>query len=220
MNKKVFVIFWFTAIALLAGCAQQSARELPVLGNKQITEQVIDGKTVYDTAYHTIPDFKFVNQDSSWVTQDTFDGKIYVADFFFTSCPTICPTMKTQMLRIYKAFENQNDVSLLSHSIDPTHDSVAVLKSFADRLGVSSSKWHFVTGNKKAIYDIGQKSYLVSAQEDEEAAGGFIHSGAFILIDKQKRIRGYYDGTEEKEVDRLIKDIKLLLSQYKKEDNV
>ena len=174
----------------------------------------MDGGLRADTIYHTIPNFKFVDQDSAFITQDTFKDKIYVADFFFTTCPTICPIMKTQMLRVYEAFKDNEQVLFLSHSIDPTHDTVAVLKDFAEKLGVNSTKWHFVTGNKEEIYSIGQKSYMVTAQEDPGEPGGYLHSGAFLLIDKQKRIRGIYDGTVAEDVDRLIREIPVLLSEY------
>ena len=139
-----------------------------------------------------------------------------MADFFFTSCPTICPVMKAQMLRVYDSIQNKPDVLILSHTIDPKHDTVAVLKEFADRLGVESSKWHFVTGEKDDIYKIGQTSYMVSASEDPAEPGGYIHSGAFILVDKERRVRGLYDGTKPDQVDRLINDIDVLLQEYEK----
>lgn len=181
-------------------------KELPILGRHDYTDT--------DTIYHTIADFKFVDQDSNWVTNDTFRDKVYVADFFFTSCPTICPIMKTQMLRVYDSLGNENDLGFLSHTIDPKHDTVAVLKEFADRLGVNSEKWRFVTGEKEDIYKIAQTSYYVTTIEDGSEPGGFIHSGAFILVDKDQRIRGVYDGTKEEDVNLLMKDIKKLLASY------
>ena len=174
------------------------------------------GNTIYeadDTIYHAIADFRFVDQDSAMVTNNTFDGKIYVADFFFTSCPTICPIMKKQMLRIYEKIERMNDVAILSHTIDPTHDTVALLRDYASRLGVKSEKWKFVTGNQDEIYEIGETSYMVMADEDPDAPGGFIHSGAFLLIDKNRRIRGVYDGTVEEQVNVLMRDIDQLLRE-------
>lgn len=189
-------------VLLLAGCQanlNEKKQKLPILGRKSI-----EGT---DTTYHTIADFKFVNQDSATVTPETFKDKIYVADFFFTSCPTICPTMKAQMLRVYDTIQTHNDVLILSHTIDPEYDTVELLHNYAQKLGVSSDKWHFVTGNKDDIYKIGQTSYMVSAIEDPEEPGGFIHSGAFILVDKQRRIRGMYDGTKEEQVNKLISDI-------------
>jgi len=202
-------------LSILASCIYTQERgeagQLPILGRKQITEKEINGEIKLDTAYHKIGDFRFVDQDSNWVTNETFSNKVYVADFFFTSCPTICPIMKSQMMRVYDAYEDNPEVAFLSHTIDPEYDTVALLKDYSEKLGVSSDKWHFVTGDKKQIYNVGQKSYMVTADENSNAPGGFIHSGAFLLVDKKRRIRGVYDGTKEEDVDRLIKDISLLL---------
>jgi protein SCO1 len=132
---------------------------------------------------------------------------MYVADFFFTSCRTICPIMKTQMKRVYDATANQPDVLLLSHTIDPRHDDVAKLNEYARLLEVDADRWHFVTGVKDSIYKIAQTSYFVTAKEERLEPDGFIHSGAFLLVDKDQRIRGKYDGTKEADVDRLLKDI-------------
>jgi protein SCO1/2 len=164
--------------------------------------------------YHTIANFRFVNQDSAFVTNETFRGKIYVADFFFTSCRTICPKMKTQMLRVYDSIQGMPDVLILSHTIDPDYDTVGLLHDFANRLGVKSDKWHFVTGVRDSIYSIAQTSYFATAMLDKTEPDGFIHSGAFLLIDKQGRIRGKYDGTIEEDVNRLIVDIRRLRKEY------
>lgn len=212
---KKLVLFWVFLLPLVPGCELFSEKKLPIMGWRDVKQVSRDGKVGYDTIYHTIPDFAFVNQDGALVTNKTFHDKIYVADFFFTSCPTICPIMKTQMLRVYEKFKDNDDILLLSHSIDPVYDSVPVLKVFSDRLGVDSRKWHFVTGDKDEIYEIGEKSYMVTAQEDADEPGGYLHSGAFILVDKERRIRGFYDGTKELEVDRLIRDIPTLLKEYK-----
>jgi protein SCO1 len=212
---KKLVLFWVFLLLFVAGCDLFSEKKLPIMGWRDVKQVSRDGKVGYDTIYHTIPDFAFVNQDGALVTNKTFHDKIYVADFFFTSCPTICPIMKTQMLRVYEKFKDNDDILLLSHSIDPVYDSVPVLKVFSDRLGVDSRKWHFVTGDKDEIYEIGEKSYMVTAQEDADEPGGYLHSGAFILVDKDRRIRGFYDGTKELEVDRLIRDIPTLLKEYK-----
>lgn len=191
---------------LFFACGKKTEAPLPIFGERDVQGS--------DTIYHTIGDFKFVDQDSSEVTNNTFKGKIYVADFFFTSCRTICPKMKTQMLRVYDSVENDSEILLLSHTIDPEYDTVGLLKDFAGRLGVDSKKWHFVTGEKEEIYKIAQTSYFATALEDKSEPDGFIHSGAFLLIDKHQRIRGKYDGTLEEDVNRLLKDIEKL----KKED--
>ena len=197
-------------ISIIISCGNKNDKPLPVLGERQVIELEVNGKKVADTAYHTIAPFRFVDQDSATITNDTFKDKIYVADFFFTSCRTICPIMKTQMLRVYDSIQNDPDVLLLSHTIDPDYDSVELLHDFADRLGVKSDKWHFVTGNKDSIYSIAQTSYFATAMQDASVPEGFIHSGAFLLVDKKRRIRGKYDGTVEKDVDRLIADLKRL----------
>lgn len=201
-----------TSILACTGTQNNASKKLPFLGNSEIVEKLEDGRTTFDTIYHTIPNFRFVNQDSQWVTPSTFQNKIYVADFFFTTCPTICPKMKSQLLRVYDEFKNNSRVAILSHTIDPRHDTVAVLKAYAERLDISTDTWHFVTGDKREIYKIAEE-YMVTAQEDQQAPGGFIHSGAFLLIDKQRRIRGQYDGTDANKVDKLIKDMKILLDE-------
>ena len=195
-------------------CSKDKEAPLPVFGEREVVAKEVDGKKVMDTVYHTIAPFRFVDQDSAWITNETFKDKIYIADFFFTSCRTICPKMKTQMLRVYDSIQSMPDVLILSHTIDPEFDTVGLLHDFADRLGVKSDKWHFVTGVKDSIYNIAQTSYFATAMEDKTEPDGFIHSGAFLLIDKQGRIRGKYDGTMPEDVDRLIVDIARLRKEY------
>ena len=200
--KKLFILFIF-----LIACDQKSSSDaLPFLGN-----------TIYkknDTIYHTIQDFELVDQDSSIVTNETFANKLYVTDFFFTSCPTICPEMKAQMLRVYGKFVDNDEVMILSHTIDPSYDTAALLKDYAERLGVSSDKWKFVTGDQDYIYDLAETSYMSVADEDFNAPGGFVHSSAFLLVDQGRRIRGFYDGTIPEQVDVLMNDIEKLLKEY------
>ncbi len=202
MEMRRLALFFMLGWA--ASCIRQAP--LPIFGEREFNGT--------DTVYHTIAEFQFVDQDSAIVTNETFRGKIYIADFFFTSCRTICPIMKTQMLRVYEATASYLDVLILSHTIDPEYDTVGLLHSFAERLGVKSDRWHFVTGDKETIYKLAQTSYFSAALEDKSEPDGFIHSGAFLLIDKQGRIRGKYDGTEEEEVNRLIKDIARLRQEY------
>lgn len=212
--------FWglskYVALLLLLLTACQSANDrLPILGQKEAVTKTVNGKTVTDSVAHSIPDFRFVSQYGDTVSAQTLAGKIYVADFFFTTCPTICPKMKTQLKRVYERFKGNPNVMLLSHSIDPTHDSVAVLREFAQNLGVQGKQWLFVTGDKEKLYDIGQNSYMVSAADDASAPGGVVHSGAFILVDTQKHIRGIYDGTTVEGVDKLMADMDKLLAEPK-----
>jgi len=198
LSKIVFVFL------VVLGCQQE--KKLPFLGPKEVSKQG-------DTLYHKIPDFKFLNQDSLWVSQKDMAGKIYVADFFFTTCPTICPKMKTQLLRIYDKFAEDDRVRILSHTIDPEYDGVRVLKDYAKKLNITSPRWNLVTGKKSDIYRLGEKSYMVTAQEDANEEGGFVHSGAFILVDQNRHVRGIYDGTKEEDVNHLIEDMTLLLKE-------
>jgi protein SCO1/2 len=198
LSKIVFVFLVFL------GCQQE--KKLPFLGPKEVGKQG-------DTLYHKIPNFKFLNQDSLWISQKDMAGKIYVADFFFTTCPTICPTMKTQLLRIYDKFAEDDRVRILSHTIDPEYDGVRVLKEYAKKLNITSPRWNLVTGKKSDIYRLGEKSYMVTAQEDANEEGGFVHSGAFILVDQNGHVRGIYDGTKEEDVNHLIEDMTLLLKE-------
>ena len=203
-NSILFVL----GILLFASCKSETA-SLPILGESYSNES---GEKVY----HSIPDFAFVNQNGDTITHNDVANKVYVVDFFFTSCPTICPVMKTQLLRFHEHFHDNKEIAILSHSIDPYHDSVSVLHDYAESLGIKGNQWQFLTGGYDDIYQIAEKSYLVAASKDTvqgSDSGGFIHSGAFVLIDKKRRIRGYYDGTKEEEVSKLIRDTELLLKE-------
>ncbi len=202
------------SLLLLAISCTTQVQKLPVMGRSKLVDREVNGAIVMDTIPHAIAEFRFLNQDSSWVTNETLAGKVYVADFFFTSCPSICPIMKSQLIRIYKEFESEDDLRLVSYSIDPEFDTVAVLREYAERLGVSSERWHFLTGDQDDIYKLGETSYMVTTVEDESAPGGFLHSGAFLLIDKERRVRGIYDGTVEEQVNTLMGDIRTLIGEY------
>jgi protein SCO1 len=213
--KNIFTtIFICSGCALLVSC-DGGKRKLPILGERDWTTKTVDGKEVTDTIYNTIPSFKFVNQEGDTVTEKIVEGKVYVTDFFFTSCPTICPVMKKQMVKVYNEFKGNPNVMIISHTIDPDHDTPKVLNQFAKDLGVSGTQWQFLTGPKEKIYEIGQKSYMSTAKQDSTADGGYIHSGAFILVDKEKHVRGMYDGTTEEGTKKLVADLKTLLEEYK-----
>ena len=205
--NSIFIgIFGSLIAGLLLGCQNNSEpKTLPRLGN-----HIIEGS---DTLYHTIPDFEFINQDSNMVTNNTFKDRLYVADFFFTSCPTICPKVKKQMLRIYNKYEEDGRVLLLSHSIDTKYDTVPRLKRYADNLGVTGDKWHFVTGSKEAIFGI-TEPYMSIALEDPTLPGGFDHSGWLILVDQNRHIRSFCNGTEEDAVSKFMEEIDMLLQEY------
>lgn len=211
----------FIILTCVEGCSKNgedkndNQQALPVIGKKRVVTKQVNGKTVKDTVQHRIPSFRFIDQDSTVVTEDTFDGSIYVADFFFTSCPTICPKMTENMHKVYKAFKDNEKVMFLSHTVDPKRDTPAALKNYAQKLGVSSDKWKFVTGPMDSIYKVGKQGYLAAMQKDKSAPGGFLHSGQFFLVDEKKRIRGIYRGTKDKSVKKLKQDIRTLLKQDK-----
>jgi protein SCO1 len=200
-------------IILYSACKFNSdaAKALPIYGERETATKTVDGKEVADTIYHTIPDFSFVNQYGDSVTNKSLDGKIYVADFFFTTCPSICPIMHRNMLTVYNEFKNTPDVNIISFTIDPKHDTVAVLKAYADKLGIAGNSWLLLQGKKEMTYQL-SKSFLVTTPKDD-VKEKFIHDGYFILVDKQKRVRGMYDGTDPKKVEQLIADIKILKAE-------
>lgn len=208
--KTLTILLIFTSIIGFSCTSESdnnSSTELPIMGERYVDDN-------QDTVYHKIADFAFINQLGDTITNKDMEGKIYVADFFFTSCPTICPIMKKEMLRVYEKYKDQPNFKILSHSIDPTHDTQVVLKDFAEKLGVeNASTWNFLTGDQEKIFEIGQTSYLTTTMADQLQPGGFLHTGAFLLVDGKGRIRGVYDGTIADQVDRLISDIPKLLNQ-------
>ena len=208
-------IFLFSLLVFIAfqSCQNNLDRKLPIFGEKEVVEHMVDGKMKVDTIYQTIPSFSFINQDGGQITDKDFNHTIYIADFFFTSCSTICPMMDQNMLLLYKEYKGNSRVKFLSHTIDPRHDTPAVLKQYAHSLGVDGSQWQFVCGSQDAIYQIA-KSYLVAAYDDQSDPQGRVHQGWFVLIDPDKRIRGAYDGTNKEEVMKLKRDVKKLLAEY------
>lgn len=190
---------------LLTGCAEKQNEKtllLPVLGEK---------KTVgNDTIYHRVGAFNLVNQNGQLVSDKTVKNRMYVANFFFATCQSICPEMSTNLVKVQEAFRDDDSLLLLSHSVNPLHDTVEVLKSYAGRYGAVSGKWHLLTGDKGQIYELARKGYLVNAIEDDGTPEGFLHSELFILVDREGRLRGMYDGTDMADVNRLIDDIGLL----------
>jgi len=186
-----------------------NGKVLPIFGERHAVTKTVNGQQVTDTVYQSIPAFKFVNQYGDSVGSKNLQHDIYVADFFFTSCPSICPVMQRNMLTVYNAFKDTTDVKIISYTIDPKHDTVPVLKKYADNLGVSGNNWWFILGDKDSVYQLAN-TYLVGVSEDKTAPGGYMHQGYFVLVDKQQHIRGSYDGTDPKQVDQLIADIKTL----------
>lgn len=195
--------FCFIAILAIYSCSNLPEK-LPILGEREF----VNG----DTIYHTIRPFSFINQDSQVVTNANFKDKIYVVDFFFTHCPTICPKVTKQMLRIYNKYKDDDRIMQLAFSIDTRNDTVGRLKEYEIGLGVSSKKWHFVTGQLDSIYSIAADYYSI-AKQDPDSPGGFNHSGRLILVDTKQRVRSFCDGTDAKDVDRFMTDIDVLLNE-------
>jgi protein SCO1/2 len=201
-QKSGFIVLLL--LAILTAC-NETTPKLPILGTPSI-----EGK---DTLYPTIANFSFTDQDGNTVTNKTFANKIYVADFIFLSCPTICPKMTKEMYNAFLPFAKDDRVAFISHSIDPQRDSVPALKAYAASLEVTSNKWHFVTGNQDSILNLSEHSYFSAAYPDSTSPGGFTHSGGLLLVDRNRHIRGVYNSTKPEENQRLIKDIQTLLKE-------
>jgi protein SCO1/2 len=205
---------------------KNSFKPLEIFGPVEINSKTVDGRQVNDTVYHTISGFSLLNQDSILVTDAIVKGKIHIANFFFTTCGTICPKMSNQMMRVQHAIEKDSDIVIVSYTVDPEHDTPSVLKAYASKHKAISNKWYFLTGDKKMIYDLGRNSYLLAVGEGDGGPDDFLHSEMFVLIDKEGRIRGgrdkkgnilTYDGTNILDVNRLIEDIDVLKREYKKQ---
>jgi protein SCO1/2 len=190
---------------------------IPLFGRKQLSilnpksdlcPQPANGDTM-----HRVPPFKFLSQDGVEITEKDFEGKIYVAEFFFTRCPTICPKMTAELTRIQEAFKDSKEVKILSHSIDPLYDSIQILKQYGQRYNADFSMWTFVTGDSTAIYQAAKCGYFIAVQKSPDTSLIFDHSEKLVLIDKQRRIRGFYAGTKREEVDRLIAEIQILMRE-------
>lgn len=194
--------------------ALQPKKMLPVYQPSMVDKSLVDSTLHYTKKYHKIGDFSLVNQNGDTITQNNYKDKIYVADFFFTTCPTICPIMTKNMAEIQEVIKDKPNVMLLSHSVTPQIDTVAQLKRYAMEKGVLDHKWNLVTGNKKQIYELARKSYLAVKNDGDGGPFDMIHTENFILVDKEKRIRGFYDGTNRDDIDRLLEDLKILEASY------
>lgn len=204
MGKHViYGLVLLSLLNLMTSCKHKE-RRLPFM------QQDVNGK---DTVYRTIPAFSFLNQDSTVVTEKDFDGKIYVADFFFTSCPTICPVMHRNLLKVYAKYRDNPEVKLASHTIDVKYDTPSRMKAYARKLGVKGDQWEFLWGTRDNVYAIAERNYLVTVAADHKAPGGFIHQGYLVLVDKNKHVRGFYDGTVEEQVKQLMEDMDVLLEE-------
>lgn len=204
-----------SVIIVLMYQALKPGKRLPVYQPSMVNPELVDSTLVYVKKYHSIADFKLINQNGDTISQADYADKIYVADFFFTTCPTICPVMTANMADIQQIIKDDDEVMLLSHSVTPEIDSVPQLKKYALEKGVIDAKWNLVTGDKKQIYELARKSYLAVLTDGDGGPYDMIHTENFILVDKERRIRGFYDGTASEEVTQLLEDLKVLKSSYR-----
>lgn len=208
------VFFALSAIILyLFYTALKPVKTLPIYNPADVNPELVDSTVQYISKYHTIADFSFVNQNGKTITQKDYEGKIYVADFFFTTCPSICPKMTANLFDVQKAIINNPKVMLLSHTVFPENDNVPVLKAYAKKYGVDDKKWNLVTGDKKEIYTMARKSYLAVKMGKPEELYDMVHTENFVLVDAKRRVRGFYDGTKKEDIQKLIEDINFLSSE-------
>lgn len=205
----VLIVFSVVTISLFY-TALKPKKTLPIYNPADVNPELVDSTVQYKSKYHTIADFSFINQNGDTITQKNYEGKIYVADFFFTTCGSICPKMSTNLVDVQKAVLNNPKVMLLSHTVFPEVDSVSVLKAYAIKYGVVDSKWNLVTGDKKEIYTMARKSYLAVKLGRPDQLYDMVHTENFVLVDQKRRVRGFYDGTNKEDVKRLLEDIEFL----------
>ena len=220
LNNSSLIIsaFYLVLIYLLFSCSQSPKKDnkLPYIGNYDLQYDTINGKEVIDTVYPRIPEFTFLNQDSIKVNSTSLKGKVWVADFFFTSCPTICPKMTAQLKRLStKTKALSNEIQFISFTINPSFDTPSVLKAYKKRNGIIQKNWVFLTGKETYTHALGVDYFQVFANKDIASEGGYAHSPAFVLVDKKGYVRGVYVGTETDQVDKLEKDLRnLLYTEY------
>ena len=207
-----FIVFSVVAISSF-NYVQTQEKKLPIYSPSMVSDELVEQDLRYVKKYHRISDFSLLNQNGNNVTQEDYKNKIYVADFFFTTCPDICPIMTGNMLYLQENLKDTN-VMLASFSVTPKIDTVEVLKEYSTLKGVDDSRWNLMTGDKKQIYDLARKSYLVAKAIPDGKNHGMIHTENFVLVDRDKRIRGYYDGTNIEDMDKLLDDIQILIKSY------
>lgn len=214
MVMNAFSSLFLVFILVSCSAINEKKHVLPFIGNYDIEYKLIDGKEVSDTVYPTIPYFYFLNDDSVLVKSTDMEGKIWVADFFFTTCPTICPTMTKNMQKLNTATKDLDDeLQFISISINPQHDTPSILKRYREHYKATASNWQFFTGKEAETHQLGIENFQIFAGRDEESEGGYAHSGAFTLVDKEGYVRGVYLGTDDKQVIQLEKDIRKLLKE-------
>jgi protein SCO1/2 len=201
-----FILFFVPVLYFLV----KPKNKLPVYNPTDVNPRLVDDSVKHISKDHKVANFKLINQNGKTITEDDFKDKIYVADFFFTRCQTICPVMAVNMRDLQEYFKNDDEIKFLSHSVTPIMDSVPMLRVYATKKGAIDGKWEITTGDKKHIYDLARKSYFAVLDEGDGGDQDFIHTEQFILVDKKKQIRGFYDGTDKNEMKRIIKDIEIL----------
>jgi len=212
------IAFSIIAIATFILYEQKNERKLPILNPTDVYPALVDSSLHNKGINHTILDFHLINQNGDSVTQEIINDRVVVANFFFATCPTICPIMNNQLSRVHDKYVNNDDVIILSHTVWPEIDTFEVLKEYGERYKADSKRWQFLTGDKHHLYNLARKSYLVAPSVndtnfDQGGEGDFIHTENIVLIDKKRRIRGFYDGTDSLEVSQLIEDVQILLEQ-------
>jgi protein SCO1/2 len=212
------IVFFIVGVTISYQYLKPSEKKkLPVINPIDISEEMVDPELLRVGYGHKIGDFSFLDQDGNTITQRDVKGKVFVAEYFFTTCQTICPIMNKQMQRVHEAYKKNDKVNILSFTVNPEIDTVEQMKRYADEHKADGKKWHFLTGEKEKLYNLARKSFFVLKPAESQNLGDvgsdFIHTNNFVLVDQEMRIRGYYDGTNPKEVDRLIKDIDLLLNE-------
>lgn len=206
MNKNCF-IFLLILFVTITSCNLSSKKILPIYNPSDLNQELVDKSLQKSTKNHTVSDFKLINQNGKTITQEDYKNKIYVADFFFTSCETICPIMTNNMVLLQQEFINTKDVMFLSLSVTPEIDNISILRAYATNKGVIDSKWNVTTGDKKHIYNLARKSYFAVVEQGDGGLQDFIHTPNFILVDKKKQIRGIYNGTSMEDIKQIIEDI-------------
>ena len=208
-----FILIFSAAAVYMFYVILKPIEVLPIYQPAEVNEKLVDSSIIHVAKYHKISDFKLTNQNGKEITQANYKDKIYVADFFFTTCQDICPVMTKNMYQLQEELKNDNEILLLSHTVIPEVDTVEQLKVYAIENNVDDSKWNLLTGDKKQIYELARKSYL-AVEDSNFNEFDMIHTENFMLIDKEKQIRGFYDGTNSEEINRLLKDIEILKQSY------
>ena len=207
------VLFSIVVIPIFYHLLKVDSR-LKIYNPADVNPRLVHESILHVQKNHTIADFKLINQNGDTITNNEYEGKIYIADFFFTRCQNICIAMAYNMSELQEYYKNEDDILFLSHSVTPVIDSISVLKEYATNKGVIDGKWNLTTGRKKHIYELARKSYFAVLDEGNGDENDFIHTEQFILVDKERRIRGFYDGTDKNEMKKLKEDVVLLKQEY------